>query len=115
MDPTSRKSRRSAARAATQQAETAAAPTDPSRERGWGEIEAEAQRGMSLEGVALPPLRPVIEVEDPLLLLAQMKAFRMVADDLGVAHDPSWDETEAAVGDQLHRAAETGPGATPAP
>ena len=69
----------------------------------WDEIEQAAQAGMQRDEVDLPPLRPIIEVDDPMLVVAQMNALRMAADTLGMKHDPNWDATEAAAGDQMRR------------
>ena len=86
----------------------------------WAEIERDAEAGMQREGVELPPLRPIVEVDDPMLVLAQMNALRMAAGAMGMKNDPNWDATEAAVGDQMRRSTEeppgepTGPGTTTA-
>lgn len=80
----------------------------------WDAIEADAlaRLGGREPGAPAPdepaatapaPAPPRPTLDDPLLALAQVKAFRLAADSLGVAHDPSWDATEADVGDQLHR------------
>lgn len=83
----------------------------------WDAIEAEALRllgGREAATTEAPP-PPVVDgadesppaptIDDPLLAFAQVTALRLAADSSGVAHDPNWDTTEAAIGDQLHREA----------
>lgn len=67
--------------------------------RSWAEIEADAEAGREREDVALPPLLP--QTDDPMLAFAQVAALRLAADSVGMKHDPNWDATEAAVGDQV--------------
>ena len=83
----------------------------------WDAIEAEALRllgGREADTIGAPPPPPVDAaspsppapaIDDPLLAFAQVTALRLAADSSGVAHDPNWDTTEAAIGDQLHREA----------
>jgi hypothetical protein len=72
----------------------------------WAQLEEAAQAGLKREEVALPPLRPVVNVDDPLLELAQMQVLRLAAAEMGIQEDPTWESTEAALGDQLLRDAD---------
>jgi hypothetical protein len=54
----------------------------------------------------------MVNVDDPMLELAQMQVLRLAAEEMGIQQDPTWDTTEAALGDQLQRDAD---GNLPAP
>jgi hypothetical protein len=93
-------------------ADLAGFPHHPS----WDRLETEARerlRGDRGDAPAAAPepavTEPPAEVADPLLALAQVTAFRMAADTMGVAHDPAWDGTEQQVTSQLHRQANDHP------
>lgn len=87
-------------------ADLAGFPHHPS----WDELEAAARARLRLrdpsaepEPVAPPPDAPTEDLADPILAIAQVKAFRIAADSMGVAHDAAWDATEASAASQLHR------------
>lgn len=83
----------------------------------WDGIEAEALRLLGGRAAAAddapgspasdvsdaPPPAAAPVIDDPMLAFARVTALRLAADSSGVAHDPSWDMTEAAIGKQLHR------------
>jgi len=78
----------------------------------WDGMEAQARerlRRLPAESGNGPAGEPQpatpIGVDDPLLLLAQMKAVRLAADSMGLAHQPGWDETEASATSVLRREA----------
>lgn len=89
-------------------ADLAGFPHHPS----WDELEAAARARLRLrdpssaeELPAPSPAAPAEDLADPILAIAQVKAFRIAADSMGVAHDDAWDATEASAASQLHRSA----------
>jgi hypothetical protein len=99
-------------------ADLAGFPHHPS----WDELEAAARARLRLrdpspdqEPVAPSPAAPAEDLVDPILAIAQVKAFRIAADSMGVAHDAAWDATEASAASQLHRSTAPHEGRPPAP
>lgn len=91
-------------------------PHDPD----WDRLEAEAWERLGGRPAAGDPIAtpaapatsapaPPVDVDDPFLAIAQVRAARQVADELGVAPNPEWEATEEAARRQLSGSADRTP------